>query len=104
MFILDRMMIGGLRFILEQVRNAAESELEPDAETLKRRLIEARMRFEAGEIDEEEFVRQEEAIFAALREARGAGRSAGPISFREDKVDVEVGYDAGDETPQDAEA
>lgn len=102
MFILDRMLVGSLTFVLEQIRNAAESELE-DPESLRERLLAAQMALELGEIDEEEFAEIEEEILARLRELRQE-EAAGPISFDQEDVGVDVTME-GDENgsrPEDA--
>jgi hypothetical protein len=44
-FILDSLLIGGLRFVLEKVSRAAEAELN-DETVLREQLLEAQMRFE----------------------------------------------------------
>ena len=71
MFILDSLLIGGLRFVLDKIAVAAEA--EQDAEpALRERLLEAQMQLELGEISEREFGEIERDIFARLRAARSA--------------------------------
>ena len=71
MFILDSLLIGGLRFVLDKVAAAAESELNDDS-SLREQLLEAQMRLELGEISEKQFSRLERDILARIREIKGA--------------------------------
>ena len=71
MFILDSLLIGGLRFVLDKIAVAADA--EQDAEpALRQRLLEAQMQLELGEISEREFAEIERDIFARLRAAGSA--------------------------------
>lgn len=73
MIVLDRLLVGGIRFVLDKVVQAAERELNDDG-LLRERLLEAQMRAELGEIDAEELAAIEAEILARLRaiqEARG---------------------------------
>ncbi len=70
-FILDSLLIGGLRFVLDKVAAAAEAELNDDS-ALRERLLEAQMRLELGEIDEAQYAAIERDVLARLRELRGA--------------------------------
>ena len=84
MFILDSLLIGSIRFVLDKVVAAAETELHDDS-ALRERLLEAQMRLEAGEISEAEFGNIERDLLAAIREIKG--RQQGPISMSpDDKV------------------
>ena len=84
MFILDSLLIGGLRFVLDKVVAAAEAELQDDS-ALREQLLEAQMRLELGEISDEECAAIESDVLARLRELKGD--SQGPISMSpEDKV------------------
>jgi hypothetical protein len=90
MFILDSLLINGIKFALEKVAQVAERELDnPDA--LQQRLIEAQMQLEDGEIDEETFAQIESDIFARIRELKGnegAGGIADASAF--DEIEVEI--------------
>ena len=90
MFILDTLLIGSLRFVLDKVVQAADAELQDDS-ALRDRLLEAQMRLELGEITEEEFAAIERDVLIAIREIKG--RQQGPISMSPDDkitgVDVE---------------
>jgi hypothetical protein len=77
-FILDSLLIGSLRFVLDKVVQAAEAEAQDDS-ALRDQLLEAQMRLELGEITEEEFVEIERDVIAAIREIKGGQQ--GPISM-----------------------
>jgi Gas vesicle protein G len=91
MFIIDDLMIGGLRFVLDKIVTATEAELKDDT-ALREQLLEAQMRFELGEIDEAEFVAIERDILARIREMKGTGQ--GPLTMSADDkvsgVDIET--------------
>jgi hypothetical protein len=70
MFILDSLLINGIKFALDKVLQVAEQELE-NPENLQQRLLEAQMQLEEGEIDEETFAQIETDVFARLREIKG---------------------------------
>jgi Gas vesicle protein G len=83
MFILDSLLIGGLRFVLDKVAAAAESELN-DESVLREQLLEAQMRLELGEISDVEFADLERDVLARLRDIKG---TSGAISMSpDDKV------------------
>ncbi len=84
MFILDTLLIGSLRFVLDKVAAAAEAEMHDDT-ALREQLLEAQMRLELGEITEQEFAETERDLLARIREIKG--QQPGAISMRpEDKV------------------
>jgi hypothetical protein len=70
LFILDSLLIGSLRFVLDKVATAAETELHDDT-ALREQLLEATMKLELGEISEDEFVVLERDILARIREIKG---------------------------------
>jgi hypothetical protein len=78
MFILDSLLIGSLRFVLDKVVQAAEAEAQDDT-ALRDQLLEAQMRLELGEITEDEFVETERNVIAAIRKIKGGQQ--GPISM-----------------------
>ena len=81
MFILDSLLIGSLRFVLDKVVAAAEAEAQDDS-SLREMLLEAQMRLELGEITEQEFADTERDVLRAIREIKG--RAQGPISMSPD--------------------
>jgi len=84
MFILDTLLIGSLRFVLDKVVQAAEAEMQDDS-ALRDQLLEAQMRLELGEITDDEFAAIERDVIAAIREIKGTQQ--GPISMSpQDKI------------------
>jgi hypothetical protein len=70
MFILDTLLIGSLRFVLDKVVAAAEAESQDDT-SLREQLLEAQMRRELGEISEQDFTEIENDLLARIREIKG---------------------------------
>jgi hypothetical protein len=84
MFILDSLLIGSLRFVLDKVVQAAEAEMQDDS-ALRDQLLEAQMKLELGEITDDEFAEIERDVIAAIREIKG--KQQGPISMSpQDKI------------------
>ena len=81
MFILDSLLIGSIRFVLDKVIAAAETEAQDDS-ALRDQLLEAQMRLELGEISDQEFAEIEGDILMAIRQIKG--RQQGPISMSPD--------------------
>ena len=69
MFILDSLMISGIRWVLETTLTAAEAEMNDDS-VLREQLLETEMRREMGEISEEEFREIESDLLARIREIK----------------------------------
>ena len=69
MFLLDSLMISGIRWTLKTVAAAAEAELNDDA-VLRERLMEAEMQREMGEISDDEFAAIEEDLLLAIRQIK----------------------------------
>jgi hypothetical protein len=93
MFILDSLLIGGIKFALEKVAQVVDEELD-NPEHLQQQLLEAQMQLEEGAIDEAAFAEIERDIFARLREMKGGeatGGIADATSFED--IEVEVGDD-----------
>ena len=98
MFILDSLLVGGLRFVLDKVAAAVDAELNDD-ERLRERLLEAQMRAELGEIGDAELAAVEADVVARLREIRdrrqgGSPAVLAPHEYRIAGVEASV---AGDE-------
>jgi hypothetical protein len=87
--ILDSLLIGGLRFVLDKIVAAAEAELQDDT-ALRERLLEAQMRLELGEIDEAEFRTIERDVLAQIREIKSRQPGAMVISPSDRVTGVEV--------------
>ncbi|HWE24668.1 MAG TPA: gas vesicle protein GvpG [Myxococcales bacterium] len=69
MIVLDRMLVGGIKFVLGKIAAAVDAELNDDSR-LREELLAAQMRLELGEIDEKEFRAIETDLLARLREIR----------------------------------
>jgi hypothetical protein len=97
MIILDSLLIGGIKFVLDKVASAVNEEMN-DEGSLREELLAAQMRVELGEMDEEDFVTLERDILARLREIRDAqrGESSGAVSLGSG-FEVDVSFRGGDE-------
>ena len=84
MFILDSLLIGSLRFVLDKVVAAAEAEMQDDT-ALREQLLEAQMQLELGELSDEEFADIERDILARIREIKGRQQEAITMSPK-DKI------------------
>ena len=69
MLIIDSLIISGVRFVLDKVAAAVETEMNDDS-TLRQHLLEAQMRLELGEIDEAQFKAIESDVLARMREIK----------------------------------
>lgn len=77
MLIIDSLLISGLRFVLDKVAAAVDTELNDDT-SLREQLLAAQMRLELGEMTQEEFDELEADIVARLREIRERRQGEGP--------------------------
>lgn len=95
--ILDSLLIGGIKFVLDKVATAVDEEMN-DEGSLREELLAAQMRVELGEMDEEEFAELERDILARLREIRDAqrGEASGAVSLGGGAFEVDVTF-RGDE-------
>lgn len=80
MFILDTILIGGIRFVLDKVAAAVDTELNDDT-ALREQLLAAQMRVELGELSQEQFDVFEADILARLREIRDRRQGGGPAAL-----------------------
>jgi hypothetical protein len=93
MFILDSLLINGIKFVLERVLDVAEQELD-SPETLNRQLMEAQMDLEEGRIDEAAFAQIEEDVLARMRDLKGTERAGGIAdASRFEDLEIEVSGD-----------
>jgi hypothetical protein len=85
--VLDKMLIGGIKFVLGKVAAAVDAELNDDTR-LREELLAAQMRLELGEITAEEFAALESDVLGRLREirARQRGDAAGAMKPGDFKV------------------
>ena len=81
--------IAGIKWSLGQVGKIVEEELTDDA-PVKQALMELQMKLELGDIDDDEYVRQEAELMMRLREVRawrerlGKSTSGGPVRVARD--------------------
>ena len=87
MLIIDSLIISGVRFVLDKVAAAVETELNDDS-VLRERLLDAQMRVELGEMTQAEFDELETEIVARIREIKERQRGGEPavISPKDMKV------------------
>jgi Gas vesicle protein G len=88
-FILDTLLIGSLRFVLDKVVAAAEAEMQDDS-ALREQLLEAQMRLELGEISDEEYAGIERDLLARIREIKGQQPGAITMSPRDKVTGVDI--------------
>ena len=90
MFLLDSLLINGMKFALDKVAQVVDQELN-DPEHLHQQLLEAQMQLEEGTIDEETFADIERDVMARLREMKG-GEGSGGIAdaSRFEEIEVEI--------------
>ena len=101
MFIIDSVLIGGIRFVLDKVAAAVETELNDDT-ALRDQLLAAQMRVELGEMSQEEFEVFEADILARLREIRERRQGSAPAAFSptEYKITgIEASFEGGHHEP-----
>src|SRR5215204_140244 len=92
MFILDSLMISGIRWALETALTAAEAEMNDDS-VLREQLLEAEMRREMGEISDNEFRDLEADLLARIREIK-ARRDGGTGAIEMTGQPIETTGDA----------
>jgi len=96
--IIDSLIISGVRFVLDKVAAAVETEMNDDS-VLRERLLDAQMRVELGEMSQEAFDVFEDDILARIREIkeRQRGGESAVISPKDMKVTgIEASFE-GDE-------
>jgi hypothetical protein len=97
-FILDSLLIGGIKFTLEKLLAVAEQELDnPDA--LHQQLLEAQMDLEEGRIDDERFAEIEADLLARIRELKSAEQTGG-IADASSFEDIEIEVSSDDDSPR----
>jgi hypothetical protein len=105
MIILDSLLIGGLRFVLDKLAAAVDTEMNDDR-ALREELVANQMRLELGEISEEEFVQRERDLLARIREIRERLRGEAPVPAgggRYTVEGVETTFDEETASPADRE-
>ena len=76
MIIVDSLLIGGLRFVLDKLIAAADAELSDDS-ALRETLLEAQVRRELGELSEDDYLALEADLLQRIQDVQGGAR--GPI-------------------------
>jgi hypothetical protein len=102
MFILDTILVGGLRFVFDKIAAAVDTELNDDMH-LRDQLLAAQMRVELGEMSEGEFEVFEADILARLREIRDRRQGAGaatlsPNDYKITGIEATFGGDEDSDT------
>ena len=93
MFLLDSLLIGGIRYVLDKVATVAEQEVN-DPERQRERLLEAQLKLENGEIDEAEFAAIERDVFDRIREIKARTQPEAAIVDEDHRVaGVEITVD-----------
>jgi hypothetical protein len=87
MLIIDSLIISGVRFVLDKVVAAVETEMNDDT-VLRERLLAAQMQVELGEMTQEEFDELEADLLVRIREIkeRRLGGESAAISPKDMKV------------------
>jgi hypothetical protein len=91
-FVIDSLLVGGIRYVLDKIATVADQELNnPDRQ--RERLMEAQMKLENGEIGQAEFAAIEADVFKRIREIK-ASQTDGTIVDDEHRVaGVEITVD-----------
>lgn len=100
MIILDSLLVGGLRFVLDKIGSAVDAEMN-DEKMLREELLAAQMRLELGEIEEDELARLERDLLRRLREIREEQQRGGAVSFSDGAVEVDVSVRGDGELPEE---
>jgi hypothetical protein len=94
--LLDRLLAGGIGFVLGKVAEAVDAELD-DERLLQEELLAAQLQLEMGEMEEAEFAEIERDLLARLRRIRDERRSGEAVTIDADHriVGVDVTFDGG---------
>ena len=91
MFILDSLMISGLRWVMNTVVSAADAEMNDDT-ALREQLLDAEMRRETGEISDADFEELEADLLRRIREIKERrDGGSGPISTGAEAIETGAG-------------
>lgn len=94
MFLLDSLLVGGLRFVLDKVAAVADQELD-SVETINRALVDAQLQLEEGAITEDAFAETERALMARLRALKRETPAGLADADSFDRIEVTVDDDDG---------
>jgi hypothetical protein len=101
MLLIDDLLLGGLRFVLDKLATLVDQEMN-DESRLHQTLMEAQMRFEMGEISAEELAGIERTVLDRLREIR-AEREADTPALTDEGVRISSVEIAGPDSDVDVE-
>lgn len=87
MLILDTLLIGGLRFVLDKIAAAVDTELN-DETALREQLLAAQMRVELGEMSQDAYDALEAEIIARIHEIRARQRGGPPAVISSDEMKI----------------
>ena len=87
MFLLDSLMISGIKWVMNTVITSAEAEMNDDT-ALREQLLEAEMRREMGEISDDEFGEIEADLLGRIREIKHRREGgSGPLQMGAEAVE-----------------
>jgi hypothetical protein len=89
MLLVDRLIVGGIQFVLGKIAAAVDEELN-DETKLKEELLAAQMKLELGEISDDDFRKLEAALLQRIREIREERGEGEGISADQKVTGVEI--------------
>jgi hypothetical protein len=94
MILVDSLLVGGLRFVLDKLIAAVDAEMTDDG-ALRAQLLEAQVRRELGEISEEDYLELEADLLLRIQEIQGGGRApiAGEGGYKVAGVEATIAGD-----------
>jgi hypothetical protein len=97
--IVDRLLIGGISFVLDKIAQAVDRELN-DEDRLREELLAAHARLETGQLSEDEFRQLEAVLLARMRHIREQkqGETGGAIEWTGGTIDARIEGDEGEVT------
>ena len=101
--LIDSLIVGGVRFVLDKVVQAVDKELSDDT-VLREELLAAQMRRELGEITEEDFAEIEADLLARIREIRQRHKAPTPAPGEMRIAGVEASFTGDEHEPQEEDA
>lgn len=103
MIIIDTILVGGIKFVLNKIAQAVEAQLNDDS-VLREELLAAQMRLELGEISEAEFATVERDLLARMREIQERMRGPMPTAGEMKITGIEATFDDGSDDGGDSAA
>ena len=101
MLIIDSLLISGIRFVLDKVAAAVDTEMNDDT-ALREQLLAAQMRVELGEMSQPDFDVFESGILARLREIRESRQGTSPAALTPSDykiTGIEASFEGGHHEP-----